>query len=296
MSPRITDEQVNHWLEHGYVIVERFLTEGELRAAREAIATYFPSPEQFDSDRARHPNLQRQTLICHPSCPFPEPALNAVMLHPELLSFCRRALRSEHVALVQSGLGAKYAGTQDFEQNLHLDYGNNDLAVPRVEGRSYQQVAMLLYYTDVTEETSPTFVVSMRDTRDLPLAPRTSYSRQERPDLYANSFPVVVPAGSVLIYSMRTWHRGSGFKVSSGACRFHHGLCFADRRHPWQGMIPWAMSGGSEAMNGLLTRATPEQRELIGFPPVGHDYWNEQTLTDVAARYPGMEMAPYHSR
>jgi len=36
------------------------------------------------------------------------------------------------------------------------------------------------------------------------------------------------------------------------------------------------------------------ERDLFGWPRPGHDYWNEQTLTDVAARYPGIDMAPYH--
>jgi hypothetical protein len=294
MSRRVTDEHVEHWLEHGYVIVEGFLTDAELRAAQEATTAHFPSVGEFERDRARYANLKTQSLVCHPSRPFPQPALNDVMLHPELLSFARRALASEHVALVQSGVGVKYAGTDDFEQRLHLDYGNNDLAVPRVEGRSYQQIALFIYYTDVTLETSPTYVVSMQHTRDLPRIP-SSYRREDRPDLYAHEFPVVVPAGSLLVYSMRTWHRGSGFKVPSHARRIHHGLCFADRRHPWQGMIPWAISGGSKEMNALLTRATPEQRTVIGFPPVGHEYWNEQTLTDVAARYPQMDMTPYRT-
>ena len=38
---------------------------------------------------------------------------------------------------------------------------------------------------------------------------------------------------------------------------------------------------------------TPRQRDLFGWPPPGSDYWNEQTLRDVAARYPHMDMTPY---
>jgi len=35
------------------------------------------------------------------------------------------------------------------------------------------------------------------------------------------------------------------------------------------------------------------ERDLFGFPRPGDAYWNEQTLADVAARYPGMDMTPY---
>ena len=35
------------------------------------------------------------------------------------------------------------------------------------------------------------------------------------------------------------------------------------------------------------------ERDLFGFPKPGDPYWNEQTLADVAARYPGMDLTPY---
>ena len=34
-------------------------------------------------------------------------------------------------------------------------------------------------------------------------------------------------------------------------------------------------------------------REVFGIPAPGHEYWNDQTITDVAARWPGWDMAPY---
>jgi hypothetical protein len=46
-------------------------------------------------------------------------------------------------------------------------------------------------------------------------------------------------------------------------------------------------------MDHFLETATPRQRELVGFPPVGDKYWTETTLAGVGARYPGMDMAPY---
>ena len=38
---------------------------------------------------------------------------------------------------------------------------------------------------------------------------------------------------------------------------------------------------------------TPRQRDLFGWPPPGDPYWNAQTLTDVALRYPGIDLTPY---
>jgi hypothetical protein len=39
--------------------------------------------------------------------------------------------------------------------------------------------------------------------------------------------------------------------------------------------------------------ASPRQREAIGFPPVGHEYWNEEMIEGVSRRFPGMDMTPY---
>jgi hypothetical protein len=46
-------------------------------------------------------------------------------------------------------------------------------------------------------------------------------------------------------------------------------------------------------MQRFVERASPRQRELIGIPPVGHEYWDETTLVGMAARYADMDMAPY---
>ena len=34
-------------------------------------------------------------------------------------------------------------------------------------------------------------------------------------------------------------------------------------------------------------------RSMATFPRPADAYWNEQTLADVALRYPGMDMTPY---
>jgi hypothetical protein len=46
-------------------------------------------------------------------------------------------------------------------------------------------------------------------------------------------------------------------------------------------------------MTEVFLRASPRERDLFGWPPPGHEYWNEQTLAGVAARYPGIDLTPY---
>ena len=43
----------------------------------------------------------------------------------------------------------------------------------------------------------------------------------------------------------------------------------------------------------MMERARPRERELFGFPAIGDPFWNDQTITDVQCRYPGMDMKPY---
>ena len=42
-----------------------------------------------------------------------------------------------------------------------------------------------------------------------------------------------------------------------------------------------------------MVKMTPRQRDLFGWPPPGDPYWNDQTLSDVALRYPGIDLSPY---
>jgi hypothetical protein len=48
-------------------------------------------------------------------------------------------------------------------------------------------------------------------------------------------------------------------------------------------------------MDGFLERATPRERSLLGFPPVGHEYWDRSTIASIGRRYPRMDMSPYES-
>ncbi|MBV9421202.1 MAG: hypothetical protein JO348_15650, partial [Alphaproteobacteria bacterium] len=40
---------------------------------------------------------------------------------------------------------------------------------------------------------------------------------------------------------------------------------------------------------------TPRQLEALGFPPPGHDYWDETTLAGAADRYPNLDLTPWRA-
>lgn len=290
--PGISEADYEHWRKHGYVVV-RLLDDDEVRAAVENIHEYMPPWEEY----ARHPRWYRESvanptgrLRTHATFPFVGDALNATTLHPDLISFAEKVIGTDCLMLSHGQLGGKYAGTRNFEQQLHLDYGNNMLVCPKPDTEIFDMPA-IIYYTDVTVDLSPTYVVSQEFTRDGPIEPRHR-NREEYPELYEHEIPVVVPAGSVLIYSMNTFHRGSGLKASEGL-RFAQNIGFKRRDMTWCGQVTFQHDGGSAEMNHFLENATPREREFVGFPPVGDPYWDKATIANVGSRYPGMDMTPY---
>jgi ectoine hydroxylase-related dioxygenase (phytanoyl-CoA dioxygenase family) len=206
------------------------------------------------------------------------------------VGFVEQLLGTKDVLLSQAAIWAKYAETGDFEQGLHLDYQGNTLVVPREDG-DYRQVNMILYYSEVTDELAPTQVVSQQHTKDLPMWP-THRTRKRNPELYKLERPVLANAGDLLIFGMKTWHRASGMTADVGMRLSHH-LVYRSKKQQFQGYHHWPRFGENEQLQHFLERATPRQREVLGFPKAGDGYWNDETRAAVKLRYPGMDMTVY---
>ena len=103
--------------------------------------------------------------------------------------------------------------------------------------------------------------------------------------------PMIVPGGSVCLYSIYTRDAASEFAGTSG----HRPVTRKDR--PWDGArtSTYKSGAGSEAMRRFLVEATPRQRELLGFPPPGDPLWTERFTAAMATRYPGFDPASYDS-
>lgn len=291
---RITDAHIEHWRRHGYVVVERFLTSEELQGALEEALQLMPSFEEREAAPRRYRSVEdTQMRVVLEAFPFPGWVLNQISAHPQLISFAERALGTTEIALSSSQVVGKYAGAGDYEQSLHCDFANNTVVYPKDDER-IADIATILYYTDVTDELSPTYVVSQEHTRGRLLWPNI-WSRQQWPELYEHELPVTAPAGSILIYTQRTVHRGSAMIASRGMRIAHH-IGLRAGAYRWLGQTAYQnpfRGVGKPELDSFLVQASPRQRELVGFPPPGSEYWDEETLTGVAARYPGMDMTPY---
>jgi Phytanoyl-CoA dioxygenase (PhyH) len=271
--------------------VPDLLSPDELRAAVANVGEYVPTAEEMAAGGDGHAAIRDDPFHIH-EFPFGGDALNRVTVHPELVAFAERAIGTTELALHQSLIWAKYGGGAEHDQELHVDYGNNSLAYPRDDG-IYRYVQAIVYYTDVTLDHGPTHVVSEQNSRGLLLEPRRR-SREAAPELYRHEQPIVATAGSALLYGMRTWHRGSAFRARDGA-RFTHHIGFRAAAVSWMGWRAWARFAAEPELHRFLVAASPRERELLGFPPPRHPYWNDETVAGVAARYPEMDVTPYRT-
>ena len=290
---RIDDQHLQHLIRHGYAVVPGFLSAEELTAPRANLLRYYPTPEELAATPERYGWVFDDPEHLQIEFPFAGDALNHVSTHPDLIDAVERLLGTPEVLLSQAAIWAKYAGTGDFEQTMHLDYQGNTLVVPREDG-AFRQVNMILYYSDVGPDLGPTCVVPLEHTRDLspwpPFRPRKKY-----PDLYRHEKALPAKAGDLLLFSMSTFHRASEVTADFGVRLSHH-FVWRAAAYPFAGYHQWSRFGEKPDLARFIEQATPRQREVIGFPPPGHAYWNEQTLAGVAARYPRMDMKPYAQR
>jgi hypothetical protein len=291
-TDRISEEHVAHWREHGWVIVPDFLTPGEVKEGKENLHRYFPTWEEYAAAPERY-----EALPFWRDFPYVGDALNNITTHPELIAFVEHALGTPDIFITQGLLWAKYAGKGNWDQQHHCDFGNNSLVVPRDDG-AFRQIPMITYYEDVTLDLGPTYVVSQTVTGGDSFggggatAPLPMQLTREHTEVYEAEHPVTLTAGSLMIYSMATYHRGSAMTASAGA-RFSHHIVWRRAGDEWMGFRAFPYEGNTPELKRFIEQATPRQRSVIGFPPPGHEYWNEATLAGVAARYPGMDMGPY---
>ena len=294
MTARITQDHVAHYDDHGYAIVERFCTPAELDGALGDFdqvvpgwLDYVANPAGPRPDTWSKPYRGQRGI---PHFPYKGDTLNDLTFHEELRRFASDRAGGEEVYCEQSHLSYKGKGHPgDNEQAMHLDYSNLTLAYPPNDPK-YWQTAYLFYFTDVTADLGPTAVCSREHYPERILWP-AHYVKEERPSLYENEIKVTVPAGSLLIYSMRTFHRGTAFTGEGG--RLGMFVSYAPMAYKWMGIVGWSQEAPRPEFRHWLERASVVERTSIGFPAPGDPYWSEETLDGVSARYPKMDMTPY---
>lgn len=275
----------------GFAIVPGFLRESEVLAGRAELHRYFPTADEFFAAAPKKfAWLQAGQFAGLVDFPFVGDTLNDHVTHPRLVALARRLIGADDVRLVQARAWAKYGGNVDFDQEHHRDYLSHDLAFPSRKS-GFREVIGFIYYSDVTEQDGCTRFVSNADVGDLPPG-SAHFSREARPDLYEREVPGAGPAGSLVLYTPLTFHRGAALGPPP-AYRWLVGMSFRGAGVEWVGNQFWPPAGVTEELQRFITRATVEQRTVLGFPPPGSPYWDDHTREGVAARYHGIDMRPY---
>ena len=268
------------------MLVEGFLGRDELEAARQALWLHYPTPEEYFADTTRHAQYAESQFAGVEEFPYRSWDLNRLAFHPDLVDAAERYLGTADLHLYKVELWAKYAGAIGYDQPRHRDYGSHSLVVPRVDGR-YQQLTTFIFLSDVTEEDAPTRIIPYERSQHVPFTPLYFPPG----DLAVAEVPAIGPAGSLLVYRTDILHRGSNF-TSTGRSRFSLLADYQARGTSWGGKMAWPKQA-PDRWAKLIPQCSVRERDLFGWPRPGDDYWNEQTLTDVAARYPGIDMSPY---
>jgi hypothetical protein len=152
---------------------------------------------------------------------------------------------------------------------------------------SYQQLTTFIYLSDVTEADGPTRLVPLAEGKGVPFSPLyLNFGAMADVEVAATG-----PAGTLLIYRSDILHRGSNI---TGERRARYSLLadYQARGTTWAGKMSWPKQA-PDRWAKLMPQASVRERDLFGFPRPGDPYWTDQTVGDVALRYPGMDMTPY---
>jgi hypothetical protein len=285
---RVPDQNLAEVFDRGFTVVEGFLDRETLAAAQDALWEIYPRPADYFAAPEAHAQFSRSQFRGIRIFPYLQPALNRLATHPDLVEAAERFCDSRELDLYKIELWAKYAGAINYDQHLHRDYGNHTLMVPRADQVGMQMTTFILL-SDVGEHDGPTKLVPLEKTRHIPLGVR------DLPfgELIEDEVAAVAPAGSLMIYKPDVFHRGSNF-TAPGRSRFALLVDFKARNDwRWQGKLHWADHANRPGWAEAMAAMTPRERDLFGWPPPGSDYWNAQTLSDTALRYPSVDVTPY---
>jgi hypothetical protein len=200
-----TDDEVERWRDHGWVLIEGLVGTDEIDAALEDLHQIFPTAEQYHADPegetvrrlgvppahegsssgpTRDPASETNNIAGSSFFPFPGTgALNRLVVHPGIVDFAERALATTDLRVYQTGVSAKYTGITNYEQPMHTD--RNHSWLPAVSEAPWWHIEGFLYLSDVSATANPTHLVSVRDSVGRPTTVPLDHARWRPGDLRA---------------------------------------------------------------------------------------------------------------
>ena len=285
----LTDQQLDCFDTHGFVLVPDLLSAHEVAALQESAWQTFPSPQRYFADPEAFTQLTSTPFSGLNNFPWASPELNRLVAHPRLLSIVRQILGVDDIRLYKGELWAKYAGNTDYDQHHHRDFGNHTLVVPS-EQRRWMQVTTFTYLCDVDEHNGATAAVSKQHSAHIPIGQRRLAPGELRDvEVLASG-----KAGTTLVYSTEVFHRATSL-TGANASRFTMLADYKAADATWTNKHAFGHHGNRPEMIEFVTNVDADTRTLLDIPAPGHPYWTERTIAGVEVRYPGIDMAPYRS-
>jgi hypothetical protein len=285
----LTEQQLDGFHTDGFVLVPDVLPPDEVATLQKGVWQTVPSPQQYFADPSAFTHLTDTTFAGLIDFPWLSPALNRLVAHPGILSIVRQILDVDDIRLYKAELWAKYAGSTDYDQHHHRDFGNHTLVVPSIR-RRWMQVTTFIYLCDIDDHNGATAAVPKRYSASIPLGQR----RTEPGELRDREVLACGPAGSVLVYSTEVFHRGTSL-TSPTASRFTVLADYKAADANWTNKHAFGHLGQRPEMIEFVTNVDPDTRTLLDIPAPGHAYWTDQTIADMEVRYPGIDMTPYRA-
>jgi hypothetical protein len=115
---RVSDDTLDEVRDRGFVVVEGFLSENELRAAQDALWLHFPQPADYFAEPAAHADVAGSQFAGVREFPYRSWDLNRLAFHPDLVDAAERFLGTTDVHLYKVELWAKYSGASNYDQPL----------------------------------------------------------------------------------------------------------------------------------------------------------------------------------
>lgn len=298
------DSAAREWQTHGFVILPGFVPAAELEPALAELPAMYPTAEGFhDGTDKRRDRFTVDEWAGIDSFPFRSTELSLLAVSDRVVDLAQTLLADDELRICSAEAWAKYTGAAGYDQALHRDYLSYTLTVPADDPR-FRQLEMFVYLVDVPEELGPPSMLSRTLTTGLPAKPNWYppdgtadgeggwVETAASPDLYDAEIRAAGPAGTVVAWTPGTFHRGTALTLPRGA-RYTIHLGYQPAGLEWGHRMSWVSRGHEPAWYRFAERATPRQLALFGFPPPGHPYWTEATLTGTAQRYPGLNLGPW---
>ena len=287
------DAIVKNIQDKGYCLVEGFLDEEELSKVIKGADEYFPDVDGLNKDAIE--KLQHAVPF-----PFSANTLNQIPFDKNILDIAELVLNSSEIRLTSSFIQAKY-GTRyakSFDQPLHNDAWNASSLVWPNLAPQYQRLYGILYLTDVDDRSAPTGVVDKAQALQLSLLSNDNWARyleEDYPELYKKETLIQAAAGDLLLFTGDLIHRGTAFRKEDGR-RVAVFFNFHTASATWTGMHLWAGYPGREdwpSFAEFVESLSVRQREVLGFPKQGSDYWTDETRKGLQQLYPAIDVSVY---